>query len=74
MEIKNEIYYSVMILNLIAKKYNLSIREVYMYLKKYKGIDFLHEFYDVEHTLNTDDVLEDVMAICNKNGGNLISK
>ena len=71
MEIKQEIYYFIMILNLIAKKYNISINETYKYLSSYKGIEFLQEFYDVEHTLNTEDVLEDVLAICAKNGGGL---
>lgn len=69
METKQEIYYFVMILNLISKKYNISINEAYKYLSTYKGMEFLQEFYDVEHTLNTDDVLDDVLAICVKNGG-----
>ena len=69
MELKKEIYYLIMILNLIAKKHSISIYQTYEYLNEYKGIEFLSEFYDVEHTLNTDDVIEDVLAICNENGG-----
>ena len=69
MESKKEIYYFIMILNLVAKKFSISIYDVYEYLNAYKGMEFLSEFYDVEHTLNTDDVVEDVLAICNKNGG-----
>ena len=69
MVFKNEIYYCVMILNYVAKKYSISIRDAYEYLSMYKGIEFLSEFYDVEHTLNTDDVVEDVIAICGQNGG-----
>jgi len=69
MELKKEIYYFIMILNLVAKKYSISIYKAYEYLNQYKGIEFLSEFYDVEHTLNTDDVVEDILAICNKNGG-----
>jgi len=72
MNTKKESYYFLLILNLIAKKYNIFIYEAYEYLNKYKGIEFLQEFYDVEHTLNTDDVLDDVLAICNKNGGSLL--
>ncbi|MDR0979183.1 MAG: DUF3791 domain-containing protein [Lachnospiraceae bacterium] len=71
MELKKEIYYFVMILNMIAKKYNISIYDTYKYLSDYKGIAFLDEFYDVEHTLNTEDVIEDILAVCNKNGGEL---
>ena len=71
MDTKKESYYFLMILNLIAKKYNIFIYEAYEYLSRYKGIEFLQEFYDVEHTLNTDDVVDDVLAICSKNGGSL---
>jgi len=66
-----ESYYFLMILNMIAKRYNIRIHEAYEYLSNYKGIAFLQEFYDVEHTLNTDDVLDDVLAVCNQNGGKL---
>ena len=45
---KKESYYFVMIINLIAKKYNMLIYESYKYLNQYKGIEFLQEFYDVE--------------------------
>jgi len=69
MGIQQEINYFVMIMNLIARKYNISINETYKYLEKHKGIEFLQEFYDVEHTLNTDDVIDDVLAICAENGG-----
>jgi len=69
MEIKKEAYYFIMILNMIAKRYNLSIRGAYEFASKYKGMEFLYKFYDVEHTLNTEDVIEDVLAICSRNGG-----
>ena len=69
MEIKKQTYYFIMVLNMIAKRYNLSIRETYEFASKYKGMEFLHEFYDVEHTLNTEDVIDDVLAICSRNGG-----
>ena len=66
---KKESHYFLMILNMIAKKHNISIYETYEYLSRHKGISFLQEFYDVEHTLSTDDVVDDVLAICSKNGG-----
>jgi len=71
MDLKKEINYYVMIINMIAKKYNMKIGEAYKYLNQYEGIKFLHEFYDVEHTLNTEDVLDDLITICGKNGGAL---
>ena len=71
MNTKKESYYFLLILNMIAKKHNIFIYEAYEFLSRYKGIEFLQEFYDVEHTLNTDDVIDDVLAVCSKNGGSL---
>ena len=45
------------------------MRDAYIYLNRYKGIEFLKEFYDVEHTLSFDDTIDDLSAICRKNGG-----
>lgn len=45
------------------------MRDTYVYLNHYKGIGFLKEFYDVEHTLSFEDVLDDLAAICRENGG-----
>jgi len=69
MEAKKETHYFVMILSTIAKRYGINIHEAYEYVSKHKGMDFLQEFYDVEHTLNTEDVIADVLAICSQNGG-----
>ena len=52
-----------------ARHHVLSIREASNYLNRYKGIDFLTEFYDVEHTLSFNDCVEDLTLICQKNGG-----
>ena len=72
MNTKKEIYYILLILNTVAKKHGMFIYEAYEYLRQYKGIEFLLEFYDIEHTLGTDDVVDDVLAICGNNGGTLV--
>ena len=58
-----------MILGMIAKKRGMTLHEAYDFVSRHKGIAFLSEFYDVEHTLNSDDVVEDVLAVCGENGG-----
>lgn len=47
----------------------MHVRDAYVYLSRNKGIEFLKDFYDVEHTLSFEDVLNDLTAICRKNGG-----
>ena len=47
------------------------IKEAFDYLYKYKGIAFIKEHYDIEHTLSMDDAIDDIIMICRNNGGNL---
>lgn len=43
------------------------MREAYIYLTRFEGIEFLKEFYDVEHTLSFEDVLDDLVRKANLN-------
>ena len=61
--------YIVVCISEFAGRYNMSMKDAYIYLTQYQGIAFLKEFYDVEHTLSFDDVIDDVAAICRRNGG-----
>lgn len=54
-----------------ARHHALTIREASNYLNRFKGIDFLSEFYDVEHTLSFNDCVADLTVVCHKNGGAL---
>lgn len=46
-------------------------KEAFLYLKKYKGIDFLVEFYEIEHLQSIEDAVDDLILYCKKNGGHL---
>ena len=50
----------------------MSLEEAYAYLKKYEGVAFLIEFYDVEHLQSIDDTVDDLVILCQKNGGQLV--
>lgn len=43
----------------------------YKYLSDFGGIEFLIEFYEIEHTLSFKDAVEDMTIICKKNGGDI---
>ena len=66
-----KVSYIVAIISDFAERYGLTTPQAYRYLALYKGIDFLDEFYDVEHTLSFDDVVKDVALLCRNNGGAL---
>ncbi|MCR5077613.1 MAG: DUF3791 domain-containing protein [Prevotella sp.] len=67
--------YKIPYLNAVVRafgtRFQLTVQQAFRYLYNFKGIDFLEEFYDVEHTLSMDDTVDDLANICKKNGGEL---
>ena len=68
---RKESDYAVVCINEFAKIKSLNRREAYLYLYNHKGIEFLKDFYDIEHTLSFDDVINDLTVICQNNGGKI---
>lgn len=66
---KNIINYIVICINEFAKQYKITSKEAYIYLRDYKGIEFLKESYEVEHTIGIDDAIDDIKQVCINNGG-----
>lgn len=54
-----------------GKRYKLSPKWAFNYLRQFKGLDFLNEFYDVEHLLSINDAVDDLKMYCRKNGGSV---
>ena len=73
-EQKRKIGLTVACVNELANKHNLSAKEAFQYLFQFKGIAFIKENYDVEHTLDFETILEDLEILCKKNGGTLLTK
>lgn len=70
-EEKNIINYIVICINEFAKQCNITSKMSYIYLKEHKGIEFLKENYEAEHTVSLDDTMDDLKQICINNGGDL---
>lgn len=68
---KNIINYIVICINEFAKQCKITSKEAYLYLKDYKGLEFLKECYEAEHTISLDDAIDDLKQICMNNGGNI---
>ena len=73
-EQKRKIGFTVACVNEFANKHNLSVKEAFQYLFQLKGIAFIKENYDVEHTLDFETILEDLEILCKRNGGTLLIK
>ena len=68
-EQRKQINYTIACVSEFARKHSLSLQEAFRFLFTYKAIEFIKENYDIEHTLSFDDALDDMMMICEKNGG-----
>lgn len=68
-ELKKKINYTVVCVNEFAEKYNITAKEAFNYLYVFKGIDFIKEFYDIEHTLSIENAVDDLARVCRNNGG-----
>ena len=70
-ETKNRIDYTVMIVRDFADAHSMSPRQAHSYLRRYKAMDYMEQFYDVEHTLSPSDTVETLDIISRKNGGTI---
>jgi hypothetical protein len=68
---KNLAEFMVMSVNDFAREKCISVKESFAYLSKNKGLDYLQDFYDIEHTLSPADTVEALTIICKQNGGEL---
>lgn len=67
----DRINYLVALITEFATAHNISTTQAYEYLQKYKGLDFVEKYYDVEHTFSFDNTVEDLTAYCKRMGGTL---
>lgn len=68
---RRKIDYTVVCINEFAKKKAMHPKTAFLYLYQHKGIAFLEENYEIEHTLSLDNAVEDLELICKRYGGDL---
>ena len=54
-----------------ARRVELPVKTVFQYLDRFKGMDFLIEFYPTLHLQSIEDTVDDLIVMCKKNGGAL---
>ena len=69
--VNNKLAYIIAVVTEFAARFSLNSQQAYRYLDRFKGIDFVDRFYNVEHTQSFDDVVDDLAIYCRKNGGQL---
>lgn len=66
-----KIQYINLCINEFARKYRLTPQMAYNYLNAYKGLSFLDECYEAEHTDSLMNTMDNLKMICVRNGGSL---
>lgn len=67
----NILQYTVALIAEFALHFNISQRQALNYLVRFKGINYLEEFYNILHTFSFDDSIESIAKVCRNNGGQL---
>ena len=52
-----------------GRTFGLTPKESYAYLERHRGLQFLIDCYEAEHTLSLDDAVADTAMVCKRNGG-----
>ncbi len=68
---KYEIPFLTACIQAFGRRFSMTRQASFRYLHKYKGLSFLIEFYDVEHLQSMEETIDDLLIICQKNGGTL---
>jgi hypothetical protein len=54
-----------------ARAKGLTRKEALEFALRYRAFDFINHYYDVEHQLSFEDVIDDIEAVSARNGGYL---
>ena len=68
---KYEIPFLTAAVHAFGERFAMTRQAAFNYLHEHKGLAFLIEFYDVEHLQSMDETVDDLLIICQKNGGTL---
>lgn len=67
----NKVKYINMCIVEFGKKFGMTARLSYQYLKQYAGLSFLDNCYEAEHMLSLEDALNDLKLYCQRHGGTI---
>ena len=61
--------YIIALVNEFAKKFNLSDKQAFNYIRNHQGVTFIEDNYGLIHTLDFQEAVESVALFCRKTGG-----
>lgn len=70
-DIRDIFEYIIALVNEFAKKYGLSDKQAYNYIRIRKGVAFIEQNYGIIHTLDFEEAVDSVANFCRRSGGKL---
>lgn len=70
-DIKDRLDWMVIFLWEFGKRFGLSVRQSFNYLKRHHAITFLEKHYDYVHTQSFKSMVEEMAEYCQRHGGKL---
>lgn len=61
--------YIIALVSEFAKKFDLSNRQAFNYIRNHQGISFIEQNYGIIHTLGFKEAVDSVAIYCRKTGG-----
>lgn len=69
---KYQIPYTNLCIRKFAERNGMSLDAAFTYLLTYGGMQYLVNFYDVEHTLPIEDTIDELILTCKAAGGAIV--
>lgn len=68
----NELNFTIALISEFSKRFNLEPKQAFNYINRFRGMQFLRKHYPTLHTQSFDDAIDDILTVCQHNGGKLI--
>lgn len=68
---KEKLEWTMIFIHEFAEKNGLNMKQSFGYLSRFKGIDFIDNHYGYVHTQSFESMIEEITALCYRNGGRL---
>lgn len=68
-DLRDIIEYIIALVNEFAKRFNLSDRQAFNYIRNHRGVSFIEQNYGIIHTLDFQEAVDCVAIYCRKSGG-----
>lgn len=69
--IRDILEYIIALVNEFAKKFSLTEKQAYRYIRMYKGVAFIEQNYGIIQTLDFNEAVDSIALYCRRNGGRL---